>query len=279
MKAFHLHLISDSTGDTLNSVSRACLAQFNGVQPIEHFSNMVRSEKQLNAAMENIDQYEGLVLYTIVDEHLRNRLKNFCRKRKIPCLPVLEPVLKGFSSFLGMPSLSLPGRQHTLDGAYFDRMDAMDFVLRHDDGQHIEELHDADVVLIGVSRTSKTPTCVYLGNRGIKAANIPFVKDVTNLDEIRAIKGPLFIGLTESPKRLIDIRRNRLNGLNEKNETHYTILESVEEEVRLSRRFYSEMKWPVIDVTNRSVEETAAEIIKLLKKQSTLTSASPSEDA
>lgn len=267
MKSFHLHLISDSTGDTLHSVSRACLAQFNGVQPIEHFWNMIRTEKQLDAAIQNIADNEGLVLYTIVDEHLRHRLRNFCRENKIAYLPVLEPTLKGFSSFLGVPSLSLPGRQHMLDEAYFDRMDAMDFVLRHDDGQHVDELKDADVVLIGVSRTSKTPTCVYLGNRGIKAANIPFVKDVTNLDEIRTIKGPLFVGLVESPKRLIDIRRNRLNSLQEKNETQYTSFEDVEEELRLSRRFYAEMKWPVIDVTNRSVEETSAEIMKLLQKK------------
>lgn len=264
---FHLHLISDSTGGTLHNVARACVAQFEGVEPIEHFWNMIRNEKRLESVYRGLLENPGIVLFTIVDEHLRKKLKNFCRFHNIPAIPVLEPVLNSFASFLGQPSLSQPGRQHRLDKAYFERIDAMDFVLQNDDGQISQNLEEADVILVGVSRTSKTPTCVYLGNRGIKAANIPFVPGVTDLDALKAIKGPLIVALTESPKRLIEVRRNRLDDLNQRDDTSYTNEEIVEDEVRQARRFYAQMKWPVIDVTKRSVEETATEIMKIYAKK------------
>ncbi len=267
IKKFHLHLISDSTGDTIHSVARACVAQFQGIEPVKHVWNLIRTQKQMEKALIGVQTNPGLVLFTIVDEKLRTFLKNYCRDNDIPAIPVLEPILNGFSSYLGLPSLSQPGRQHRLNEAYFDRIDAMDYVLHNDDGQSMKYINEADVVLIGVSRTSKTPTCIYLGNRGIKAANIPFIPNVTDLDHLRAITKPLVVGLTESPKRLVDIRRNRMDSLNQEHESDYTSLEDVEEEVRTARRFYSEMKWPVIDVTKRSVEETAAEIIKLLNRK------------
>lgn len=267
VKKFHLHLISDSTGDTIHSVARACIAQFGNVYPIKHVWNLLRTERQMKKALESVQENPGLVLFTVVDEELREFLKRYCRDHDIPAIPVLEPILHAFSAYLERPSLSQPGRQHRLNEAYFERIDAMDYVLQNDDGQSTKNLNAADVILVGVSRTSKTPTCIYLGNRGIKAANIPFIPGVTNEDELRAIRGPLVIGLTESPKRLVDIRKNRMDSLDQKDVSPYTTLEEVEQEVRTARRFYSEMRWPVIDVTKRSVEETAAEIIKLLNRK------------
>jgi regulator of PEP synthase PpsR (kinase-PPPase family) len=267
VKRFHLHLVSDSTGDTLHSVARACLSQFKNVEATEHFWNMIRSEDHLQSVFKGIESNRGLVLFTLVDDSIRATFKQFCHLENIPCIPVLEPVLAGFANYLGMSSLSMPGLQHAMDDNYFKRIDAMDFVLQNDDGQNTDHLEDAEVVLVGVSRTSKTPTSVYLGNRGVKTANVPLVPGITDLKPLESLQTPLVVALTESAKRLVDIRRNRLNSLNQQAPTHYTDFEKVEEEVRFARRFYTKMKWPVIDVTNRSVEETSAEIIKLLNKR------------
>ena len=194
-------------------------------------------------------------------------MKSYCRKKNIHAIPVLEPILNGFSSYLQMPCLSQPGRQHRLDHAYFERIEAMDFVLQNDDGQNLMHLNDADVLLVGVSRTSKTPTCVYLGNRGIKAANIPFIPGITDLEVLEQVKGPIIVALTESPKRLLAIRQNRMTELKDRSHHDYIDLEAIEDEVKIAKRFYQKMKWPVIDVTKRSVEETAAEIINLLTRK------------
>lgn len=267
MKRFHLYLLSDSTGDTLNSIAKACSAQFKNIEAIEHFWSMIRSESEIEIALSGAEQNDGLVLFTIVNENLRNKVKTYCRKKNIHAIPVLEPVLNGFSSYLQMPCLSQPGRQHRLDHAYFERIDAMDFVLQNDDGQNISHLNDADVLLVGVSRTSKTPTCVYLGNRGIKAANVPFIPNVTDLETLENVKGPVIVALTESPKRLLAIRKSRMSELKDRSHHDYIDLEAIEEEVKIARRFYKKMNWPIIDVTKRSVEETAAEIINLLTRK------------
>lgn len=263
---FHIHLVSDATGETLHALARACIAQFDNVRPIEHIWNMVRTERQLSAVIEGLKANPGLVLMTLVNDDVRRKLSSICRDLQLPCVPVLDPVMNCLGNYLGQTSRAQPGRQYILDEQYFDRMEAMDYVLNHDDGMTQNRVQDADIVLVGVSRTSKTPTCVYLGNKGLKAANIPLIPNVTDIQAIKDIHGPLFVALTASPKRLMEIRRNRLRSLNEQHETDYTNPESIEEELAWARRFYKQMKWPVIDVTSRSVEEIVAEILKLYQR-------------
>ncbi|CAO3415325.1 pyruvate, water dikinase regulatory protein [Azospirillum doebereinerae] len=270
MKQFHLHLVSDATGETINSVARACVIQFDDVRPVEHFWNLVRTDRQLDLALEGIKDNHGLVMFTLVDETLRRRLQDFCRELQVPCIPVLDPLINALAAFLGVESQRQPGRQHALDAEYFSRMDAVDFALSHDDGQSNWDLHEADVVLIGVSRTSKTPTCIYLANRGIKAANIPLVPGTTLPPEISLLTRPLIVGLTKDPDQLVQIRRNRLKLLNQGEDSDYADPEIVRNEVAEARRLFSRHKWPVINVSRRSIEETASEIMMLLaRRQST----------
>jgi regulator of PEP synthase PpsR (kinase-PPPase family) len=266
-KQFHLHLVSDATGETINSVARACVSQFDHVEPVEHFWNLVRTTRQLDMVIEGIRDNPGLVMFTLVDEGLRRRLQEVCRDLQVPCIPVLDPLINALAAYLGLESQRQPGRQHILDAEYFGRMDAMDFALAHDDGQAAWELHEADVILVGVSRTSKTPTCIYLANRGIKTANVPFVPGVPLPPELEQLTRPLIVGLTKDPDRLIQIRRNRLRLLNQADDTDYVDPEVVRAEVSEARRLYSRRGWPVIDVTRRSIEETAAEIMMLLARR------------
>lgn len=266
MTRYHLHLISDSTGGTLNSVVKACLAQFEGVDTEQHFWPLIRSQRQLPAVLEGIRQHPGLVLYTLVDDALAKAVEKHCQALGLRSLSILHPVLDLMSDSFGMQSRAEPGLQHQLNEEYFARMDAVDYALHHDDGQKSDrDLNKADVILVGVSRTSKTPTCVYLANRGIKAANIPYVPGVPFPEKVLDLKSPMFVALTASPDRLIDIRRNRLKQLGERRETDYLEPSHVEDEVAEARKFYNRMGWPVIDVTRRSVEETAAEILSLLE--------------
>ena len=264
---FHLHLVSDATGETVISVARACVAQFDAVKPIEHFWNLVRTERQLNLAIEGIQDNPGMVLFTLVDDKLRRHLQDRCRELQVPCVSILDQALVALPNFLGLESSDQPGRQHALDAEYFGRMDAMDFALGHDDGQATWNLHEADVILIGVSRTSKTPTCLYLANRGVRAANIPYVPGSPLPPELEQVRSPLVVGLTEDPERLIQIRKNRLRLLNQTETTAYVDPEAVRAEVLEARRFYTRMGWPVIDVTRRSIEETAAEILRMLQRR------------
>ncbi len=265
MKKYHLHLLSDSTGGTLNSVVKACLAQFEGVETEQHFWPLVRSQSQLLQVLEGIRKNPGLVLFTLVDDALAAAVERHCLNLFIPCISILNPVLHLMSSYFGMESLSEPGLQHKLNAEYFARMDAVDYALHHDDGQKGDkELAKADVILVGVSRTSKTPTCIYLANRGVKAANVPYVPGIPFPEYVLTLTRPLFVALTASPDRLIDIRRNRLQQLGEIRDTDYLDEGRVQDEVKEARRFYSRNNWPVIDVTRRSVEETAAEILGLL---------------
>ncbi|WP_207455734.1 pyruvate, water dikinase regulatory protein [Azospirillum sp. SYSU D00513] len=268
MKQFHLHLVSDATGETINSVARACVIQFD-VRPIEHFWNLVRTERQLDMALEGIADHPGLVMFTLVDEKLRRRLQDFCRERQVPCIPVLDPLINALAAFLGEESQRQPGRQHALDAEYFGRMDAMDFALAHDDGQANWNLHEADVILMGVSRTSKTPTSIYLANRGIKAANIPIVPGVALPAEIDKLTRPLIVGLIKDADSLIEIRRNRLKLLNQTENSDYVDPEVVRAELLEARRLFTKRGWPVINVTRRSIEETAAEIMMLLARRQT----------
>lgn len=269
---YHLHLVSDSTGGTLTALAKACLAQFEGVAVDQHFTPLVRTPQQVQQVMQQIAQKPGIVLYTMVDEGLGRLLEQHCRQLGVPVHAVLAPLLRMMSDTFHQSSGAEPGRQHKLDDAYFARMDAVDFALSHDDGQRPDsKLSEADVILVGVSRTSKTPTCVYLANRGIKAANVPLVPGVpfpqNVLDMAARPDGPLFVALTAAPERLVDIRRNRLQQLGEQRDTSYHDSEQVAEEVRSARQMYRQHGWPVIDVTRRSVEETAAEIIALLTQR------------
>lgn len=272
IRKFTVHLVSDATGSTLQGLARAALAQFDGIEPKEKFWPMVRSMAQLSHVTAEIEQDPGPVIFTIVDRDMRRALQKLCHDLHIPCMPVMDPVLRSLSSYLGLPAKGVPGLQHALDEAYFKRIDAVDFALSYDDGQSIEGIEDADVILVGVSRTSKTPTCIFLARRGIKAANIPLAPGVPFPEKLLTLKGPLFVGLTESADRLVQVRKNRLKS--DENDPQSRFLkdntyfdpDSVEEEVRTARRLFSKQGWPVIDVTRRSVEETAAEIIFMLQK-------------
>jgi regulator of PEP synthase PpsR (kinase-PPPase family) len=267
MAPFHVHLISDSTGGTLSSVVKACLAQFEGVEAEQHFWPLVRTQRQLQQVLASIGQKPGPVFYTLVDNALIQAVERHCAAAGVPALSVLKPVLDMMTDVFHQQSLARPGLQHRMNAAYFARMDAVDYALHHDDGQKSgRDLEVADVILVGVSRTSKTPTCVYLAGQGIKAANVPYVPGIPLPPEMATLKGPLFVALTASPERLVDIRRNRLQHLGERRETDYLDPVKVQEETREARRFYAERGWPVIDVTRRSVEETAAEIISLLER-------------
>jgi [pyruvate, water dikinase]-phosphate phosphotransferase / [pyruvate, water dikinase] kinase len=264
---FHLHLVSDATGDTVHSVARACLVQFEGAEAIEHIWSMVRTKTQVERIVAAIAAHPGVVLYTLVNETLRQPLIEGCRRLQVPAIPVLDPVIGALASYLGRQSRGLPGQQHLLDSEYFQRIDAMTFALAHDDGQSAFGIDTADVVLVGVSRTSKTPTCIYLANRGIKAANVPVVPGMPLPPELLVAKQPLIVGLTNDPERLIQVRKNRLSMLHQDERTDYTDIEAVREEVGNARRLFAEHHWPVIDVTRRSIEETAAAILKLLARR------------
>ena len=259
----HLHMISDSTGETLIAVSRAAAAQYQDVTTIEHVSPLIRSRAQLERAIAGIEASPGLVLFTLVDAELVDRLEQACEEIGCPYLSVLHPVLGLFQSYLGQPFTPKPGAQHVLNAEYFKRIDALNFTMAHDDGQVADGYEKADVLLLGVSRTSKTPTSIYLANRGVKTANIPLVPQVPLDPSVFELKGPLIVGLIASPERIVQIRQNRLLTLNANPETPYVDKMAVSEELAYSRRLFAQNQWPAIDVTRRSIEETAAAIIDL----------------
>lgn len=262
MGDFHLHLVSDSTGETVISVTRACLVQFGTVKAISHLWNMVRDSQRLAQVIDEIEAYPGLVVSTFVDPALQKELSQACTQRQIPCVGLLEPILEAIEGLVGQAAEHRPGRQHEMDDAYYRRIDAMEYSLAHDDGQNLEDLKAADVVLVGVSRTSKTPTCLYLANRGIRAANVPLVPGRGLPPAVDELEGKLIVGLTNQPERLVDLRRTRLAGQGQ-NSSEYLDLAAVKNEVALARRLFQDKGWPVIDVTHRAIEETAAEIMML----------------
>jgi len=262
---FHVHLVSDSTGETLNAMARAVCARFENVLPIEHYYALVRSPRQVERALAEIEDAPGVVMHTIVDDSLRTALEEGCRRLEMPCIAALDPLVSSLSRYLGAVLTRKVGVQHVLDTDYFNRLDALNFAIGHDDGQGGQELDQADVVLVGVSRTSKTPTCIYLAHRGVRAANVPLVPGRGPPENLRNLSSALVVGLTISPDRLIQIRRNRLLSLKESRDTSYTDIEAVREEVVQARRLYERQGWPVIDVTRRSVEETAAAVLNLLQ--------------
>ncbi|RZJ05718.1 MAG: kinase/pyrophosphorylase [Brevundimonas sp.] len=267
---FHVHLVSDSTGETLNALAKAVVARFEGVIPIEHIYALVRSDKQMERVLEEIESLPGVVLHTLVDKDLREQLEAGCRTLDVPQIAALDPLVGALSRYLGAALTTRVGVQHVLDTDYFNRIAALDFAMAHDDGQgSTEQLESADVVLCGVSRTSKTPTCIYLAHRGIRAANVPLVPGQEDGERLVGLKNPLVVGLTVSPDRLVQIRKNRLDGLNAHRASSYVDHDAVRDETVKARRAFERRGWPVIDVTRRSVEETAAAIINVLNERRT----------
>jgi regulator of PEP synthase PpsR (kinase-PPPase family) len=263
---FHLHLVSDSTGETLIAASRAAAAQYQGVASIEHVYPLVRTPSQLDRIIGEIENAPGIVLFTLVDPDLSQRLEASCEASGSPCLSVLGPILTLFKSYLGQSSTPRAGAQHMLNADYFKRIDALNFSMMNDDGQLPENLDHADIVLLGVSRTSKTPTSIYLANRGYKTANVPVVPYVLLPAALENLRRPLIVGLIASPERIIQIRQNRLLSLNAHPQTEYVDRVAVAEEIAASRRLFAEKGWPTIDVTRRSIEETAAAILDLFRE-------------
>ncbi|MDA1089118.1 MAG: kinase/pyrophosphorylase [Proteobacteria bacterium] len=263
VKTFHLHMVSDSTGETVSLVARACLVQFDTIDANEHLWSMVRSKDQVEEVLDGIREDPGFVLYTIVNEEVRDLLEEGCRKLQVPCIAVLDQIIAKLGNHLDAEVHPMPGRQHVMDAEYFSRIEAMHFVLSHDDGQMTRDLNKADVVLVGVSRTSKTPTSIYLANRGIKTANIPIVPGCVLPDELFTATNPLIVGLTKEPKRLVEIRRQRLKLLDQDESSDYVDLEKVSEEINDARRLFTKNNWPVINVSRKSIEETAATIIQM----------------
>jgi len=259
----HLHLLSDSTGETLELIAKAALAQFDDANVRRHFWPMVRSQQHLDRILVDIAESPGLVLFTMVNQETRARLEERCRALGLPAIAALDQVTSALEDLFGQQAKARPGRQHLMDDAYFARVEAIQFTIAHDDGVGWEEWEQADIVLAGVSRSSKTPTSIYLANRGYKTANIPVVVESPPPPALFGLKHPLVVGLTTAPERLIQVRRNRLISLNQAPETAYVDQERVAREVQYARRMFADNGWPVIDVTRRSIEETAAAVINL----------------
>ena len=263
MTRLHLHLLSDSTGETLEMIAKAALAQFDDADVVRHFWPMVRSQQHLDRVMGDIAANPGLVLFTLVSAEMRGRLEDQCRHLGLPAIPALDTVTAALEGLLGQQAKARPGRQYVMNDAYFARVDAIHYTIAHDDGVAHEDWEEADIVLAGVSRTSKTPTSIYLANRGFKVANIPIVPESPPPPALYSLRRPLVVGLTTAPERLIQVRRNRLLSLNQTPETAYVDQDRVGSEVQYARRMFADNGWPVIDVTRRSIEETAAAVIRL----------------
>jgi [pyruvate, water dikinase]-phosphate phosphotransferase / [pyruvate, water dikinase] kinase len=273
---FHLHMVSDSTGETLITVARAVAAQYANVTPIEHVYPLVRSQKQLDRVLSEIEESPGIVLFTLLDDELVDRLQKKCAEINIPSLSIIGPVLQLFQAYLGAETSHRVGAQHVLNAEYFKRIDALNYTMLHDDGQHSEGLEEADIVLVGVSRTSKTPTSIYLANRGIRTANIPLVPGIPLPKELEKLSKPLIVSLHATPERLIQVRQNRLLGLGAPTTDADTYIDkqSVTDEVMFARKLSARHGWAQLDVTRRSIEETAAAIMKLLSDRQRQRSAS-----
>ncbi|MEA3026838.1 MAG: [pyruvate, water dikinase]-phosphate phosphotransferase / [pyruvate, water dikinase] kinase, partial [Alphaproteobacteria bacterium] len=254
---FHLHLVSDATGETLITVARAAAAQYTAVSPVEHMHPLVRSSKQLDRVLAEIETAPGIVLYTLLEHDLAERLEKTCKELGLPCLSILGPVLGLFQAYLGGETKPRVGAQHVLNADYFKRIDALNYTMLHDDGQHVDDMEQADVVLVGVSRTSKTPTSIYLANRGVKTANFPLVPGMAVPAKLESLLQPLVVGLTASPERIVQIRQNRLLGLRAEHDAdQYIDKQAVAAEIAAARKLCGKHNWPIIDVTRRSIEET-----------------------
>ena len=261
---FHLHLISDATGETLTTMAKAAAVQYSQVRPIEHVHPLVRTPKQLERVLKEVEQSPGIVLYTIVKKELIEEIERRCRALKVPSLHVLQPIMKVFEAYLGAPQTPIVAGQHMVDADYFRRIDALNFTMAHDDGQLPQDLNTADIILLGISRTSKTPTSIYLAQRGYKTSNLPLVLGIELPVALTQPHRAFVVGLVASPERIAEIRRNRVQMLSARNLDDYVDRTQIANELAYSRRLCAQHGWPVIDVTRRSIEETAATIIRLL---------------
>ena len=262
---YQIYLISDSTGETLDRIFLALKAQFNNFRyKTNHFS-FTRTENQILKILENCKKHEKIIiLYTIVDDKLSDFLNNETKKRSIPCFSVLGDLIDSFSKLLNQDALNVPSRQHIMNDEYYKKIDAIQFTMNHDDGNALGDIEKSDIILIGVSRTSKTPTSIYLANKGYKVSNIPIVNKNSIPENIKKNKlKKCIIGLIAEPGRLAEIRKNRMTSLKETSNQKYTNLQRIKEEVEKSKSTFLKYKWPTIDVSRKSVEETAASVIKI----------------
>jgi len=266
-KKINIHLISDSTGETLSSISRAVMSQFENTEAKEFVWPLVRTITHIDRIISSIKENPGIILYTILKDELIEKLRLYCYKNGLPCISAISPVVSAFSRHLNMPVTKAVGRQHHLDQEYFNKVEAINYTINHDDGQMSNDIDGADIIIIGVSRVSKSPTSIYLSCRGYKVANIPFVSIETMPETIFQVKRPLIIGLIINPEKLVQIRTTRIKSLGEKSETNYTDMGKIKAEILQSRKLYQKLKCHIIDVTRRSVEETAAQIIALVQQK------------
>lgn len=266
VKQYHLHLVSDATGDTLETMVKAALVQFEDSAVKKHYWPMIRTARQMERILDDIKDAPGLIMYTLVNEEIRETLIAGCKKMGVPMLSVLDPVIDSLADYLDQEARRQPGRQYMLNAEYFERMDALQFTMTHDDGQLPADISGADIILVGVSRTSKTPTSIYMANRGHRVANVPYVLDIPMPEALDNVGDTFVVGLTVSPERLVQIRTNRLRSINEDTDTDYVDPERVNNEIAACRRYCTDHGWPIIDVTRRSIEETAAGIINLFQK-------------
>ena len=263
---YQIYLISDSTGETLDRIFLALKAQFQNIEYKVHSYSFTRTENQILKILETAEKEKNsIILYSIVDSNLAKYLAKNSDIKKIPCFGVLGDLILSFSKLLNQKAIHKPSAQHVLDDDYYKRIEAIQFTMSHDDGKKIDDINNADVILLGVSRTSKTPTSIYLANRGYKTVNIPLVLDQKIPEDLKTNKTSCIIGLVADPERLSDIRRNRVAIMKDQNLKEYTDLDSIKREVEDSKRLFKKNNWPVIDVTRRSVEETAASILKIIE--------------
>lgn len=266
-RQFHLHLISDATGETLIAASRAVASQYENTEAVEHVYPLVRNKARLDEVLVAIDKQPGIVLFTIADENLSEHLHSNCRSMGIPCVSVLDPIFKVFQSYLGIPAAQKSGAQHELNAEYFQRIDALNFTLMHDDGQLPDEIEETDIILLGISRTSKTPTSIYLANRGVRTTNYPIVPNVSVPRQIIEARRPLVVALLASTDRIHQVRQNRMLGDHAAAAlSPYTDRASIAEELAHTRKLCNRYGWPKIDVTRKSIEETAAAILALYQQ-------------
>lgn len=274
---FHVHLVSDSTGETLTTIAKAAAVQYADKRAIEHVHALVRSERQMTRVLDEIEQSPGIVLYTLVNQALVKALEEHCRSLNLPAVAVLDPVTKVFGNYLGVPQQGRAGAQHVLDAEYFQRIDALNYCMAHDDGALPEDLDTADIIVLGISRTSKTPTSIYLANRGYKTANVPMVPDIPLDDRLEQATSAFIVGLVASAERISQIRRNRVLSLADKDLASYVDKEKIAAEITWTRKLCARNQWPVIDVTRRSIEETAAAILQLYGEYRVAEQAAPVE--
>jgi len=266
-RKIHVYLVSDSTGETVAGIAKSVIALFEDASVINHHYPMFRNKSQLEELKEELIKKPGIVLGTILNNEMNDNVTNICEELNILYIPVLDQVIVKISNYLNEPYGDSPGKQHELNEDYYLRINALSFTLAHDDGQNTKNLDEADVIFVGVSRSSKSPTSIYLANKGIKCANVPFVKNRDLPKELYNLKKPLIIGLVVDLERLLEIRKSRLVSMNDINNENYVNYEEVYDETAEAKKIFRRNSWPIIDVTKRSIEETAALVLRLLEKK------------